>query len=368
MNSITKKNIVTHPSIEQAMEFLGIMAAEKQDCPKSRMDVVRNEIIRSNTWTLTEKELQYASKLAWRNNTRCIGRRYWEGLEIRDMRHLTHEEDVAQAALDHVEDAFNKGKLKPICTIYQPQSPNEPGLRLWNHQIIRYAGYREPDGSIIGDPHSIPMTQKLKDYFGWEGPKTHFDLLPIVVQFPNRKPKLFEFPKEYAHEVEITHPELDWFAELNLKWYSVPALSDMVMEAGGIHYTAAPFSGWYMSTEIASRNFGDTTRYNLLPIVAKRMGIDTRSLRTLWKDRALIELNVAVLHSFEKAGVTLNDHHTASQDFIKFQNKESKSGRETYADWAWIVPPMSGSSCPAFHEEYENKILSPNFFYQESPF
>ena len=34
------------------------------------------------------------------------------------------------------------------------------------------------------------------------------------------------------------------------------------------------------------------------------MGLDTSRDRTLWRDRALLELNVAVLHSYEKAGVT----------------------------------------------------------------
>ena len=189
-----------------------------------------------------------------------------------------------------------------------------------------------------------------------------------MIQRPGCKPQLFELPPEVAHEVEITHPELDWFEDLGLKWYAVPALSDMLMEVGGVRYTAAPFSGWYMCTEIGSRNFGDTDRYNLLPLIADKMGLSRRSDRTLWKDRALLELNAAVLHSFQLAKVTLHDHHTATQDFMRFKEKETRSGRETHADWSWIVPPMSGSACPVFHEEYDNTVLLPNFFYQESPF
>ncbi|WP_308438799.1 nitric oxide synthase oxygenase [Dictyobacter formicarum] len=38
-----------------------------------------------------------------------------------------------------------------------------------------------------------------------------------------------------------------------------------------------------------------------------------------------------------------------------------------YADWGWIVPPMSGSTTPVFHTPYENRQIMPNFFYQTAP-
>ena len=34
------------------------------------------------------------------------------------------------------------------------------------------------------------------------------------------------------------------------------------------------------------------------------------------------------------------------------------------AEWSWIVPPMSGSSCPVYHREYVNEDVRPNFYYQ----
>ena len=68
-----------------------------------------------------------------------------------------------------------------------------------------------------------------------------------------------------------------------------------------------------MSAEIVSHNLGDPQRYNLLPIIAKRMGL---SLKSLWKDRALAELNTAVLHSFSEHGVSIIDHHSASSQFM----------------------------------------------------
>jgi len=89
---------------------------------------------------------------------------------------------------------------------------------------------------------------------------------------------------------------------LGLRWYAVPVISDMELEAGGICYPAAPFNGWYMCTEIGSRDLGDAARYNQLPAIANLMGLNSNDDRTLWKDRAVTELNVAVLHSFSTAG------------------------------------------------------------------
>lgn len=40
----------------------------------------------------------------------------------------------------------------------------------------------------------------------------------------------------------------------------------MVFDCGGLEFTAAPFNGWYMSTEIGSRDLCDVQRYNLLEV------------------------------------------------------------------------------------------------------
>jgi nitric-oxide synthase len=136
----------------------------------------------------------------------------------------------------------------------------------------------------------------------------------------------------------------------------------MRMRIGGIDYSAAPFNGWYMGTEIGARNLADTDRYDLLPYIGARMGLDTSSERTLWRDRALVELNRAVLHSFERAGVTIADHHTESERFLTHLAREEAAGRSCPADWSWIVPPMSGSLTRVFHRYYDTDELVPNFF------
>jgi len=109
------------------------------------------------------------------------------------------------------------------------------------------------------------------------------------------------------------------------------------------------------------RNLADTDRYNLLPALADRLGLDTTDDRSLWRDRALVELNVAVLHSFDTAGVTITDHHTQSDRFLTHLAQEKRAGRCGPADWSWIMPPMSGSATGVFHRYYDEVELSPAY-------
>lgn len=118
-------------------------------------------------------------------------------------------------------------------------------------------------------------------------------------------------------------------------------ISDRKLEIGGISYNSAPFNGWYMGTEIGARNLADDFRYDMLPQIASLMGLDTRSNSSLWKDRALVELNAAVLYSFNKDGVSIVDHHTAAQQFKNFEEDEKNQGRDLTGDWTWLIPPVS---------------------------
>jgi nitric-oxide synthase len=108
-----------------------------------------------------------------------------------------------------------------------------------------------------------------------------------------------------------------------------------------------------MGTEIGSRNLADHDRYDQLREGAEIFDLDTSSERTLWRDRALVELNAAVLHSFEDAEVTIAAHHTESSRFIAHIEREQRHGRPAPTDWSWIVPPLSGGATAVFHRYYD---------------
>jgi nitric-oxide synthase len=199
--------------------------------------------------------------------------------------------------------------------------------------------------------------------YGWRGkPDDPFDVLPLVVETADHSVSLYELPHDALWEVPIEHPELRWFADLGVRWHAIPAISNMRLAIGGIDYPLAPFNGWYMGTEIGARNLADSNRYNLLPIVAARLGLDTTTERSLWRDRALVELNRAVLHSFDRAGARISDHHTESERFLAHVASEDRMGRITPADWTWIVPPMSGAATGVFHRYYAEADQRPNFY------
>lgn len=61
-------------------------------------------------------------------------------------------------------------------------------------------------------------------------------------------------------------PRYDWFGALGLEWFALPAVSGMMLDCGGVEFTAAPFNGWYLSSEIASRDLCDAQRYNIIKV------------------------------------------------------------------------------------------------------
>ena len=52
---------------------------------------------------------------------------------------------------------------------------------------------------------------KLCQELGWEGERSHFDVLPLVIQMDGATPELFEIPKELVLEVPLRHPIYNWF-------------------------------------------------------------------------------------------------------------------------------------------------------------
>ncbi len=337
--------------------------------PDRRLRQVRREIGATGSYRHTPAELEYGARVAWRNSARCIGRLYWKSLRVRDRRAITAAPDVAAECLTHLREATNGGRIRPVITVFAPDAPGRPGPRILNSQLVRYAGHVNAEGTAItGDPASADLTRLTRD-LGWRGgsPPGRFDVLPLVVQAPGACPALYELPADAVLEVAIEHPEFGWFGDLGLRWYAVPVISDMYLDIGGVCYPAVPFNGWYMCTEIGSRDFGDAGRYDQLPVIARHMGLSTASDRTLWKDKALTELNLAVLHSFGAAGVTIADHHTESARFLQHLEREERHGRACPADWTWIVPPAASSATPVFHRYYQNFDQTPNFYRHVPP-
>ncbi|MBZ9713817.1 nitric oxide synthase oxygenase [Deinococcus multiflagellatus] len=317
----------------------------------------RQEVLRGGHLTLSSAELTHGARMAWRHSTRCVGRLPWASLQVRDLRQVTAAPEVFAHLCDHLRAALNGGRILPILSVFGP------GVRLHNDQLIRYAGYRQPDGTVRGDPQNVALTGHLQR-LGWAGgPGTPFDVLPLAIETQGQV-TLFELPADAVYEVPITHPDCPGLGALGLRWHALPVISNMTLEVAGQAFACAPFNGWYLQTEIAARNLADEGRYNLLPAVAQALGLDTSRRRSLWLDRALVELNVAVLHSFDAAGVRIADHHSVTRQFQHFVELEAQAGRTATGRWSWLIPPLSPATTPVWHEQYDDTELKPNFVVQ----
>ena len=319
-----------------------------------RLAGVRSEVARTGTYTLTAAELTHGARVAWRGSSRCVGRLPWAALEVRDLRHVTHPDDVFAYLLAHLRDGLNGGRIRPLLSVFGP------GVRIHNPQLLAYAGYRQPDGSVIGDGGNVALTDHLRHLSWAGGPGTPFDALPLAVEGAGQT-RLFPLPEDVVCEVPLTHPDVPALGELGLRWFALPVLSNFALEIGGLPFACAPFNGWFVGTEIGARNLADRGRYDALPAVARALGLDTSRARTLWQDRALVELNVAVLHSFEAAGIRITDHHAVTEQFTRFEEAEARAGREVRGRWSWLIPPLSPATTPVWHRTYMDGDESPRF-------
>lgn len=357
-------NPIAQPEVEAAA-FLKQMAHEV-GVPnlEERLATAHQEFAQTGTWEQTYDEIAFGAKIAWRNSVRCIGRMFWPSLKVFDARHVTDLDGVFETICEHIKWATNDGDLRPALTVFNNKDPE---IRIFNPQMILYAGYQRRDGSVIGDPKNVELTN-LALSLGWRSEFTEYDVLPLIMKMGSDQPKFYEIPKDLVLEVAIHHPDSSAFAKLNLKWFALPAVSGMALDIGGVQYKAAPSSGVYQGTEIGSINLADPARYNKLAAVAEALGIDTGKDNPLWRDQAMIELNRAVLYSFKKANVRIMDHHSLSESFQKFCVREEKANRNVYGHWPWLIPPLSPSLSGIWGNSTLKKVIQkPGYFYQKAP-
>ena len=336
----------------EATEFIELYGKENkvsEEDTMRRVAEVLESIESTGTYTHTIDEIRHGARVSWRNAPKCINRKFYNTLDVIDAREATTNEQMFEAIKTHLKRGIGADHIPVLMTVFRPQTPGmDDGPRIWNSQLIRYAGHRGNGEEVIGDPAELNFTDTVKKYFSWvpkSGSPGMFDCLPLVLQIdPKQPPSIFELPEECLLEVPIYHPNVPEISSLGLKWYGIPAVSNITLDLGGLHYTAAPFNGWYMVTEIATRNFGDESRYNLLPKIAEAMGIDSSTEETLWRDHALAAVNFAVLYSFKRARVSIVDHHTAAASFAQWHAEELKNRGYCPGNWKWIIPPTASST------------------------
>jgi nitric-oxide synthase len=84
--------------------------------------------------------------------------------EVIDRRNIdcNNAQEIFRCCLDHLKIATNGGNIVPVITIFKQRTPENMGPKIFNSQLIRYAGYRQKDGSYIGDPINADFTEFVK--------------------------------------------------------------------------------------------------------------------------------------------------------------------------------------------------------------
>ncbi|GAA3460597.1 nitric oxide synthase oxygenase [Saccharothrix longispora] len=294
-----------------------------------RLSRVRDEIAGTGTYRHTPDELAYGARIALRDSGWCTSGLPWRRLKVRDLRGLRNAAAVAGECVEHLRLATNGGEIRPLITVFAPDAPGAPGPCIWNEQLVRYAGH--PDGT--GDRRYTAFTAAVRE-MGWRPPGEpgRFDVLPLVVETAHEGAKLFTVPPDVVHEVCLEHPDLPWFGQLGLRWHAVPVITHMRLSIGGVSYPAAPFNSWFVGSEIGARSLADENACGAARPVAEALGLDTTAERSLWRDRAVVELNRAVLHSFDLAEVTITDHHAEALHRLSWlrSRQRSSGGRPAF--------------------------------------
>ncbi|KAK9867318.1 hypothetical protein WJX84_004437 [Apatococcus fuscideae] len=336
--------------IREAMEYQELFHHEHnspQEVKAARVEEILGLIEKTGSYTHTFDELQHGARVAWRNAPKCGNRRVAMELNLLDKRGVNTAEEMNLACLDMLEMAATSGATKTFLTAFDPEHSltGEGGARVWNTQLLRYAGYRQNDMSISGDPSELQFTELCQRKFGWRPPggkEGKFDILPLILQLqPDVAPQMYEIPESYAVEVPLIHPTHHWFSELGLKWYAIPAVSNMVLSLGGLLYTGTPFSGWYADSEIV-RNLTDEGRYNQLPIIAQRLGYSIADNCSLWRDAALVVLNQA------SPACSLPQARPERLQFWTWHAAELKTRGYSPGNWKWIIPPLAAHTSKCY--------------------
>ncbi|OQM44158.1 hypothetical protein B6A27_18230, partial [Anoxybacillus sp. UARK-01] len=73
----------------EAVQFIRLCYQElgkSEETISQRLQQIRDEMEQTGTYSHTYEELEHGAKMAWRNSNRCIGRLFWQTLQVIDVR------------------------------------------------------------------------------------------------------------------------------------------------------------------------------------------------------------------------------------------------------------------------------------------
>ena len=301
---------------------------------------------RTGTYTHTSEELTVGARLAWRHNTRCIGKLYWRGLTVRDFARHHRRRGSPRAASITASSSSTRAASSRRSRSSRPTRPGERAAQVRNGQLMSYAGHRQADGTVIGDRDTVAMTELAKAH-GWApasgGPVRH----------PAARHGGPATATSASHEIprrarprgrdRAPHDRRAWPSSA-CAGGAFRRSATMTLSIGGINYPCAPFTGWYLAPETRPATSRIPTATTCCRRSPRRSGSTLRpalAVEGQGHDRA----HGRVLHSFDKAGMRMDDHHTAARSSTSGRSPRSARAarsRPNGPGWSRRSPPR----CP----------------------
>ena len=349
----------------EAEEFLRMFHAENPGAGPvvRRLAQVLREIDETGTYWHTPEELAFGARAAWRNSSRCIGRLYWRSLQVRDLRTVANAAGVARRCIEHLDAASQGGKIRPMISVFAPDTPARRAPRIWNEQLIRYAGYDLPDGSVLGDPRYREFTGEMIRR-GWRPPEPRgaFDVLPLIVETVQEGPRMFALPEHARARGRARAPRA---AVVRRPGPALARGAGDQQQHPGRRRGVLP-GGTVQRLVHGDRGRGPQPRRQR-PLRPGPGGGPTDGAGHVARGQPVAGPGAG---RAQPRGAALlpgqgRVHHRPPHRVPPVPHAPGAGGtggRSCPADWSWIVPPLSGSQTPVFHRYYETEDLLPNFF------
>ena len=199
-------------------------------------------------------------------------------------------------------------------------------------------------------PAELNFTDTVKKYFSWvpkSGSSGMFDCLPLVLQIdPKQPPSIFELPEECLLEVPIHHPNVPEISSLGLKWYGIPAVSNITLRPRGLHYTRCTVQRLVHGDGDCDSKF---RRREPVQLASKDCRSDGNRLflhggDSVARSRLGCSQLCRVVISSPVTHASIVDHHTAAASFVQWHAEELKNRGYCPGNWKWIIPPTASST------------------------